>query len=485
MIEVTTVKYRAFISYSHRDTPWCKWLHGRLEGFKIDKELAGQDTAMGPIPNSLRPIFRDRDEFTAGHTLSEQTQAALDASAAVVVLCSPASAKSHYVNEEVRLFKQRHPDRPIVPLILDGKPGDAEQECFPPALQFAIGPQGQITGTPEQLLAADVREAGDGRELALAKVIARLLGLGTDDVFRRAERERRRAGRVRNGIGLAMLLLALAVGIFAWINKQQQQTITDVEAIVAKYRVADQANAAPGAKQSLADAITAIAQGAAADPRYATALDLLKQGKPTEAEPLLKAVAEEKKQRMAKEGKEAAEAFRNLASIAAVSDPGKARNYYAEAAKLDPDNIEGMFQNGWFQLQAGQLDAAETAYRRVIAVGRPGKDDENIYWARVGIGHIRVARGDLSGAKSDYQSAGEAADRLARADPLITCNGSAISPSCMKTSATCSWRKAISLPPSTATRQPSPSQTASPRPTPATPNGRAISPTCKSGSATC
>jgi hypothetical protein len=42
---------------------------------------------------------------TAGHSLNEQTLAALDASAALIVLGSPDAAKSHYVNEEVRLFK--------------------------------------------------------------------------------------------------------------------------------------------------------------------------------------------------------------------------------------------------------------------------------------------------------------------------------------------------------------------------------------------
>ena len=35
-------KYRAFLSYSHADTRWAKWLHGRLEAFRIDKELVGR-----------------------------------------------------------------------------------------------------------------------------------------------------------------------------------------------------------------------------------------------------------------------------------------------------------------------------------------------------------------------------------------------------------------------------------------------------------
>jgi hypothetical protein len=44
---------------------------------------------MGLIPETLRPVFRDRDDFTAGHSLSEQTLAALDDSAAFIVLGSP------------------------------------------------------------------------------------------------------------------------------------------------------------------------------------------------------------------------------------------------------------------------------------------------------------------------------------------------------------------------------------------------------------
>jgi hypothetical protein len=122
MAETVAYKYRAFISYSHADMSWAKWLHRALEGFRIDKDLVGRETSTGAIPKSLRPIFRDRDDFTAGHTLTDQTLAALDASHALIVICSPSAAKSDYVTEEIRLFKSRHPDRPVIPLIVDGKP---------------------------------------------------------------------------------------------------------------------------------------------------------------------------------------------------------------------------------------------------------------------------------------------------------------------------------------------------------------------------
>jgi hypothetical protein len=113
-------KYRAFLSYSRRDIGWAKWLHARLESFRFDKDLTGRDTSLGPVPKTLRPIFRDREDFSGSHSLTDATVAALDASAALIVLCSPVAASRPAVNEEVRLFRSRHPDRPVIPVIIDG-----------------------------------------------------------------------------------------------------------------------------------------------------------------------------------------------------------------------------------------------------------------------------------------------------------------------------------------------------------------------------
>src|ERR1700691_1677677 len=217
-------KYRAFLSYSHADTGVAKRVHGRLEDFHIDKELIGQTTPAGPIPETLRPIFRDRNEFEAGDSLAAQTIPALDGAAALILLASPHAARSKNVNEELRLFKSRHPDRPVIPLIADGEPGDPQHECFPPALRFAVTPGG-VTDTAADVLAADLREKGDGFELALAKVVARLLGLAPDDVYRRAERERRRQNRVRMAVAAVIAVLAVGGGGFFLLSHQQQETL--------------------------------------------------------------------------------------------------------------------------------------------------------------------------------------------------------------------------------------------------------------------
>ena len=141
MGDSTAIRYRAFLSYSHRDTSWGKWLHGALESYSIDKDLIGRETPLGLVPKTLRPIFRDREDFSGGYTLTDATIAALDASGTLIVLCSTVSAGRPAVNEEVRLFRSRHPDRAVIPVIIDGE----TPKNFPPGvprnlLEFRLQP---------------------------------------------------------------------------------------------------------------------------------------------------------------------------------------------------------------------------------------------------------------------------------------------------------------------------------------------------------
>ena len=59
----TDFKYRAFISYSHKDEKWASWLHRALETYRVPKYLVGQDTAFGKVPDKLGKVFRDREEL--------------------------------------------------------------------------------------------------------------------------------------------------------------------------------------------------------------------------------------------------------------------------------------------------------------------------------------------------------------------------------------------------------------------------------------
>jgi tetratricopeptide (TPR) repeat protein len=211
--DITAIKYRAFLSYSHHDAAWGKWLHRALERYAIDKDLVGRQTTTGAVPKTLRPIFRDREDFPAGHSLTEQTLAALEASQFLIVLCSPDAARSKYVNEEIRHFKSIGDADHIIPVIVDGEPNDSERECFPPALCFKIGADGALTEQREEPIAADARPQGDGKEIAKLKVVAGLLGLGLDEIVRRAERARHRHNRLLASSALVFLfLVGTAVG---------------------------------------------------------------------------------------------------------------------------------------------------------------------------------------------------------------------------------------------------------------------------------
>lgn len=198
------LKYRAFLSYAHADLSWALKLHRLLEHYRIPKDMVGQQTRHGWIPASLRPIFRDREDFSGGHSLTEATIAALDQSEALVVICSTIAATRPAVNEEVRLFRSRHPDRPVVPVIVQGQ----YPENFPPALRTRVAPDGTITDEPVTILGPDLRDEADGLELGLAKIVAGLIGSLTDDLVRRAQRDARR--RLRNWVvGLSIVVVLL------------------------------------------------------------------------------------------------------------------------------------------------------------------------------------------------------------------------------------------------------------------------------------
>jgi tetratricopeptide (TPR) repeat protein len=188
-------QYRAFLSYSHKDSAWGNWIHGALEAYRIPKELIGRATPRGPVPSKLRPIFRDRFDLAASHALGQTIDAALAASDNLIVLCSPASARSLYVNEEIRRFKLLGKTDRILALIVDGEPHDPARECFPDALKYKIDANGKTTTEADlEPIAADARAHADGKDLAKLKLIAGLLGIGLDEIRRReaiAERRRR------------------------------------------------------------------------------------------------------------------------------------------------------------------------------------------------------------------------------------------------------------------------------------------------------
>ena len=193
--------YYAFISYSSADGTWAKWLQNHLENYRLPTSVRKQSI---DIPKRLMPIFRDSTDLSTG-VLKDVLRKELEASKYLVVLCSPSSAASSWVNEEVQHFIELGRGERIIPLVIDGEPfsSDPKKEAFPPALREM----------EQELIGISV--AKYGRWNAFLRVVAALLGIRYDQL---AMRDRKRT-RTRKMIAAAAAVTA-AVGIACgvWYN---------------------------------------------------------------------------------------------------------------------------------------------------------------------------------------------------------------------------------------------------------------------------
>jgi tetratricopeptide (TPR) repeat protein len=210
------LRYKAFISYSWADAAWGKWLHRAIETYRTPAALVGQDGAFGPVPARLQPVFKDREEEAAGHSISSSVEAALASSEFLIVICSPNSARSQWVDHEIAWFKTHRDPTRILSLIVDGEPGSADAECFPKALTHTVNADLTISANRlDAPLAADARSSGDGKRGARLKLAAAMLGVGLDELVRRDDRRRALRTRIIVGASLALALAMTALAITA------------------------------------------------------------------------------------------------------------------------------------------------------------------------------------------------------------------------------------------------------------------------------
>jgi tetratricopeptide (TPR) repeat protein len=425
----TLFKYRAFLSYSHRDKAWCEWLYGALGQVRVDPDLVGRATMAGPVPHDLRPIRHGYEELEAGSSLKEQTLAALAESQFLIVVCSPDAAKSRHVNEEIRHFKALGRGTHVIAVIVDGVPGDAEHECFPPALREKIAPDGTATGEPVEPIGVDAREQGDGKQIALMRVVAALIAVPFDELQERAAIARkRRFGRMVAG-AIVAATVAVVAGSLVWqhyappMAQSRYDTAAarqpDNIALVQKLLAESRAQPLPAREASVAAAVADIATGAAkgaagGDARFARALDLLRANKVDDAIALLADFAADNT--VQQDAGAAAAAWRDVGAIAGLRDPAKARDAYARAVAREPDDWEGLLWSGALELDAGNLEAAERFYQHVLAVKRDEPDGRTVYWAGLGLGAVAESRGRLDAALAAYLAARSSADRAAKGD---------------------------------------------------------------------
>lgn len=221
--------YKAFISYSWSDRKWGEWLHHALETYRAPKSVT-----LARRARSLHPIFKDREEEAAGASIGASIEAAMANSEFLIVLCSPRSAASQWVNREVAWFKTHRDPRKILTVIVDGEPmastipGREAEECFPKTLLYRVNDNLLPTEVFEAApLAADARDSGDGKRGAKLKLAAALLGVGLDTLVNRDNRRRALRRRIAFA-GLASLSVILGgLSMFAFNQRDAARIAQD------------------------------------------------------------------------------------------------------------------------------------------------------------------------------------------------------------------------------------------------------------------
>ncbi|MBX7532785.1 TIR domain-containing protein [Qipengyuania sp. 1XM1-15A] len=355
-------RYKAFISYSHRDKRIANWLHGQLEKFKLPDGI----DAPG-LEDGLRPIFKDREELPASEDLGAALESALTNSDALIVLCSPHSAISPWIAKEIDLFKRVNGDARVFPAVVDGAP----PYNMPPPLLVHYE-----DGTPtEQLaepIAADLRPEEDGRKLGVQKLVAGLAGIGLDELVDRQARQRHRRLAIMAAASFVGMVVAIGLALFAL---QQRDTAREERAEangLIEYMLTDlREELEPVGRLDVLDGV-----GARAMEYYARQkLDDLSPEELGRRARAVQLVAE--MHNLRGNNDKALPAFREAARTT------------SELLARKPDDPERMFNHGqsmfWVGLiawQRGQMDEAKKALGQYadISIRLAAKDRSNLVW---------------------------------------------------------------------------------------------------------
>ncbi len=418
---VPAPRYWAFLSYSHHDKVVAKRVQKQLETYRVPKRLVGRETSVGPVPQRVSPVFRDRDELHAGADLKASVQEALSRSRWLIVVCTPDSARSPWVNREIIEFKKLHGERRVLALIVRGEPlasdtpGREAEECFPPALRRALTADGRAEGEPLEPIAADMRKQGDGEQRAVLKLLAGMLAVPFDDLVRRDMQRRVRvlsAVASASALGVVMFAFLAVMAVKARNEAQHQRVQAEglIEFMLGDLRkklepvgrlevldsVGEKALAYYVGKESSSLDATALGHRSRAMHLIGEIRDL--RGQPGEAQKAFEQAAETTAQILAKRPDDTSRIFDHAQSVFWVG--------YAAWKRADAKTAETKFAD--YQRLAEQLVAIDPAHADWQA---------ELAHAQLNLAVVRLGMGRADEARALFMSASDLFSRLVEQKP--------------------------------------------------------------------
>ncbi len=222
--------YTAFISYSQADKAWGKRIHNWLETYRVPVGVMVDVST----DRRLGRFFRDEEEMPAATDIATVVRHAIEVAESLIVICSPRSAQSQWVEAEIEYFRRANPSGKVFAVIIDGEPNadDPMRECFPRALRVVLDPT-DGNAMPIEPVGLDVRV--DGKARVCARLAAGILGVDFNDLWqrdrRRAEARQRGAIMVLSAVSTVFAVLAvtaIALGIAANRNAEEARRQAEI-----------------------------------------------------------------------------------------------------------------------------------------------------------------------------------------------------------------------------------------------------------------
>ena len=237
------VTYDAFISYRHADLDKfvAETLHKQLEAFRLPRSVAKRK--LKGEKTRIKRVFRDKDELPIASDLASPIITALEHTDFLIVICSPRTPSSIWVEREISTFIALHGRERILAVLIEGEPS----ESFPPALleseREITLPNGSKSTEkiPVEPLAADIRgknkhEVAKNLKQELLRLVAPMFNCGYDDL-----KQRHREQKIKRTMSILLAACAffLCFGGYSTyqalrIQKQSEQIQQQSNEIAAK-----------------------------------------------------------------------------------------------------------------------------------------------------------------------------------------------------------------------------------------------------------
>lgn len=233
----TDFQYYAFISYSRKNSKAASYLHKQLEHFRVPLKYVAEENR--PNGKFLRPVFRDRRDLEAGEgSFTAHIKTAIEKSRYMIVLCSPESAASHWVNEEIKYFLATHNNdyNAIVPVILNGEPGSGgDMECLPEVLRL----ENITMRNLPSMIPDDGDDEKTGWENGVIQAMSYMLKVNREKVKATVDAEKVRQAKIYAVIGIAATIVFALLTAWA-IHAERQATANEKRAIAGEHEAKKQ-----------------------------------------------------------------------------------------------------------------------------------------------------------------------------------------------------------------------------------------------------